>query len=99
MQLIVDTSTGLAIVSGSSDFSCLDAVIIGRWQLPPAIGVLDDGYLSVAPAKLAEVLDLRSERECRAYRRLVHTLRRANGPVDRADGGQIRIRVAEWLAH
>lgn len=98
MRLIVDTNSGLAVLDGTRDFSALDAVIIGGASLPPAIGALEDGYVSIAPGRLAEVLDLQGVRESSAFRGLVDALRRTNGPTGVAGDGKIRIPVAEWLS-
>lgn len=97
MRLIVDTTTGLAVVDETRDFSCLDAVIIGSGQVPDYIEVLDDGHVGVVPGKLANILDLRSAGECRAFRGLVEAQRQTYCADDPVDNEKIRIRVAEWL--
>lgn len=94
MRLIIDTTTGLAVVDGSRDFSRLEAVIIGSWHVPACIGVLEGDHVDVVPTKLADLVELRSDSDSRAFQRLVETLRRDSA----TDDGPIRIRVAEWLS-
>ena len=98
MRLIVDTTTGLAVVDGQRDFGGLEAVIIGSLHMPACIGVLDGDYVEVVPGKLAEILELRSDSERKAFRNLVEGLLQKNGARDAANSEKIRIRVSEWLA-
>jgi len=99
MRLIVDTTTGLAVVGGKRDFGGLSAVIIGSLQVPACIGVLNGGYVEVVQEKLVEILNPQSDSECKAFRALVEALRQTNGGPDTVNSEKIRIPVSEWLAH
>lgn len=50
MRLIVDTTTGLAVVGGKRDFDGLEAVIIGSSQLPACRGLMPESAESYAKA-------------------------------------------------
>lgn len=98
MRLIVDTTTGLAIIDKGSGFDCLDVVIIGTSPMPEYIGLLDDGHVSLTPEKLAEVLDPQNERELDEFRALVKILQPENETITVGGCQMIRVRAVEWMS-
>jgi hypothetical protein len=96
MRLIVDTTIGLAIIDKGCGFDVLDAVIIGTLPMPEHIGILDDGYISLAPEKLSDLFDPQNEREHDELRALVAALQRENETITGGEG--LRVPIVKWLS-
>lgn len=97
MRLIVDTTTGLAIIDNGCSFDSLDAVIIGTLPVPEHIGILDDGNVTITPEKLSDILDPQNEREHDELRALVAVLQRENETIT-GSGDRVRVRVVKWMS-